>query len=368
MPELTLGNTSPEDVRAFVADRQLAKKFLFWAFVISVLYIHLSYTYIIYKHHKVFVSALNSQHTCGTTNALERETARYILRKHYLDPTNDSVKEELSRYNFWRIWVLSMPVMIAVAIFMIVKYGPSVISPWFYVAMTVTVLYVGVFQMVQLPRFFRYPSFWDILSSKLFNGRIQQLIQFHTQSYDQIYMLLDARLSPCLDDSAEFSCMEVLPAKLKQELIRRYVSANALSNEYQAADFFESALKKRNYDEVIGYMRLGTRSDDLELLAGLKTTNESPADTILDDEQLASFRDNIAKTMVEDIQRLFKKAFYQILLPGWALFIYFIWFHRSFMSYYRPDVPREADAAVDATLGYFWPLVAISWLFYLYTM
>jgi len=362
---MDIDKASPEEIQSFVAERRLAKKFLFWAFVISIFYIHFSYTYILYKHHRVFVSALNTQHTCGTKNALERETTRYILRKYYLNPDADETKADISRYNFWRIWILSMPVMIAVAIFMIVKYGPKTISPWFYIIMTATILYLGVYQMVELPRYFGYPSFWDIFSSKLFTGKIQRIIQFHTQSYDQIYLMLDARLSPCLDENAEFSCMEVLPSELKQTLIRRYVSANPQSNEYQAADFFETALKKRDYDEVIAYMRLGTSSSDLELLAGLKTTEESPADTVLDDSQLADFRENLSKTMVFEIQSLYSKAFYSILLPGWILFIYFIWFHRSFRAYYRPDVPEDSD--IDPTLKYFWPLVLFSLVFYLYS-
>lgn len=366
MPAITLGDASPEAIQRFIADRRLAKKFLFWAFVISIFYIHMSYTYLLYKHHRVFVSALNTQYTCGTKNALERETARYILRKYYLNPDLDETKADISRYNFWRVWVLSMPVMIAVAIFMIAKYGPATISPWFYVILTIGILYLGIYQLVQLPRMFGYPSFWDIFTSKLVSGNIQRIIQYHTQSYDQIYLLLDTRLSPCLDEGAEFSCMEVLPTKLKQSLVQRYVSANPTSNEYQAADYFENALKKRDYDNVIAYMRLGSSSDDLELLAGLKTTIEPNTKDLLDDEQLAIFRDNLDKTMIYEIQELYNKAFYQNLLPGWMLFVYFIWFHRTFRVYYRPDVPVDND--IDPALRYFWPLVLFSWIFYLFAV
>jgi hypothetical protein len=345
----------PEVIQKTLADRRLAKKFLFWAFVVSILYIHFTYTFILYKHHKVFVRAVNTQHTCGTPNALERETARFILRQHYLamdDETNDA---ELYRYNWWRVWVLSMPVMIAVAIFMVIKYGVDVISPWFYVILTIVILYLGVHQLVTLPRYFGYPSYWDIFSTKLGTGKIQRILQFHTQAYDQLYMLFDSLLAPCLDENAEFACMEVLPSKFKQELIRRYVSANPTSNEYQAADYFETALKKREYDTVIAYMRLGNTSDDLEQLSGAATSGG--VDMLLDDSQIANFRDNLSKEMLYEIQQLFAKSFYQNLLLGWIFFVYFIWFHRRV-------VPLDED--IDPTLRYFWPLIAVSWVVYLF--
>lgn len=346
---------SPEVIQEKLADQRLAKKFLFWAFVVSIFYIHFSYTYILYKQHRTYVRAVNTQHTCGTVNALERETARYILRQQYLNPEDTDVAAEIYRYNWWRVWILSMPLMIAVAIFMVVKYSPKVISPWFYVIMTAVILYLGVHQMVTLPRYFGYPSYWDIFSTKLGTGKIQRILQFHTQAYDQLYMLFDSLLAPCLDDNAEYACMEVLPTKFKQELIYRYVSANPTTNEYQANQYFETALKERNYDAVIAYMRLGATSTDLDQLSGAKTAGGT--DTLLDDSQIANFRDNLGKEMFSEIQQLFANSFYANLLPGWILFVYFIWFHRRVVS---------LDTDVDSTVGYFWPLVIVSWIIYLF--
>jgi hypothetical protein len=186
-------------------------------------------------------------------------------------------------------------------------------------------------------------------------GQIQRILQYHTQAYDQLYSIFDTLLAPCLDENAEFACMEVLPAKFKQELVHRYVSANPTSNEYQATDYFETALRKRDYDRVIAYMRLGNTSDDLEQLSGAATAGG--VDTLMDDTQIANFRDNLSKEMLYEIQQLFSKSFYANLLPGWILFIYFIWFH--------PRVVR-LDDDIDPTLRYFWPLVVVSWVVYLF--
>jgi membrane protein YdbS with pleckstrin-like domain len=355
MPAL---DDDPVAVAEYIAERRLAKKFLFWAFVISVVFIHVAYTYIIYKQYRVFVNAFNTQFACNVEDALEMETARYQLRQHYLEPDDKTNKAEIRRYNFWRIWVLSMPVMIAIAIFMIVKYSFNVIPPFFYLFTTITVLYLGIYQIVHLPRYFGYPSYWDIFAEKMMNGKLQQAIQYHTQGYDQIHLMFESRLSPCLDEEAEYSCMELLPAKLKRALIHRYMSVHPDTNQYQATEFFETAFKKRNYDIVIGYMRLGKSSDDLEQLSGLIANDKS--EHIIDDEALNTFRSNFSKDLIADVNDIFKDAFWKIVVPGWIVLIYFMWFHRAFQRWFKIE-GYEPDDDLDPTAYLFWVLVVGVW-------
>lgn len=344
-------DNDPAAIAEYIAERRMAKKFLFWAFVISVVFIHVAYTYIMYRQYTIFVDAINTQYNCNVEDALERDTARYILRRHYLEPDDKTNALEIKRYNFWRIWVLSMPVMIAIAIFMIIKYSFNVIPPFFYIFLTISVLYLGIYQIVHLPRYFGFPSYWDIFAEKMMNGKLQTTIQYQTQGYDQIHLMFESLLAPCLDEAAEFSCMELLPGKFRRSLLNRYMNVHPETNTYQANEFFEEAFKNKHYDQVIGYMRLGTTSDDLELLSKGGAT---------DDEALHTFRTNFSKDLITDIHGYFKDAFWKIIVPGWIFLIYFIWFHRTVQHWFYPTTaPYDED--IDSSLSLFWVLVVAIW-------
>jgi hypothetical protein len=352
---------SPVELLEKVAEYRTARRFLFWAFVISVVFIHITYTYILYRQYDTFLTAMNTQFNCKVEQALERETARYILRRTYLEPTPETMKKDIGLYNFWRVWVLSMPVMIAIAIFMIIRYGFEVIPPYSYLFLTIVVLYLGVYQIVHLPRDFGFPSYWDIFADKMMNGEIHRAIQYHTQGYDQIHALFESRLGPCLADEAEYSCMELLPSAFRAALLQRYTSVNPDTNAYQAADFFEASLKKRDYDAVIGYMRLGNTSNDLELLSGLETTGGSTG--AIDDEALNTFRSNFSKELINEVYAIFQGAFWKLLVPGWILIIYFVWFHRAYQGTFGGISSMfKANDDIDPFAYLFWILVLGIWI------
>jgi hypothetical protein len=336
---------------------KIAKTFLFWAFVVSLVLLQLSYTYILYRHHQIFLKAANTEFLCGSKSALERETPRYQLRRYYLNPSQEQIETDFTRYNNWRLWVIWYPAMIAGGIFMMIKYGTSVISPVFYGALSLIGLYLGFYQMYELPSVYGFPPFWSWKGFQY--GEIHRLVEYHTQSYLQIHSLLDARLEKCMDEDAEYNCMELMPASLKEALVRRYVSANPDTNVYQAAMFFEEALKKKDYDTVIGYMRLSEDAEDLRQLAGMSQRGDRIAG--FDDEWVNQLHARFSADLIRDIQKVYWKSFWLVLVVGWALILYFIWFHRLFSS-------RTKDADIDSNVKYIWVVIGVGWLFHYFIL
>jgi hypothetical protein len=334
-----------------VEDAMSAQKFLFWAFVVSLVLMQTAYMYLIYRQHQVFLKAVDTESNCGTSLALERETVRYQLRQYYLSPTTEQLDLEFTRYNNWRLWVIWIPAMIAIAVFMIIKFGVNVIPPVFYLLLSILALYLGFMQMYELPNLYGYPAFW---SWKAFQfGKIHQLVEFHTQAYSQIHALLDARLVGCLDENAEYTCMELLPTALKENLVRRYVSAHPESNVYQAANFFEESLKNKNYDAIIGYMRLSGKSQDLQDLA--YGTGGSALETLgADDEWLNDLESRFSTDLIKDVQGIYLRSFWSILVVGWALILYFTWFHRRYWT-------RRFEPSIAGSVNNVIWVIALAW-------
>lgn len=264
----------------------------------------------IYKHHQTYIKAHSLQLNCEV-RALEKETLRYHLKKEYLDKP----LELINVYNFWRTWVFTFPFVIILAIFMFIR-EPEIDPVLYYGFMIVGTICV-IFETRYLMKQFGYPPLFNLSGTT--TGDLQRFISYYSQSYVSIEQNLQDRLAPCYENELqEVTCWELLPSQLKKDLLQRYVSENPTANKYQALDYFENSLRKKDFSKLIGYMKLSSKYDDLDILG----ITEHP------------YRDMESTELVDFMSQMYKSSLGIIIIP-WILIIYLVVFHVVYRHYVR---------------------------------
>lgn len=280
----------------------LAERVLFHLFFWTFIFVQGIFTYIVYYHHRIFIKAHSLQISCEKST-LEKNTLRYQLKQEYLEKK----RTDLNIYNTWRGWIIFIPMNIAIAIFMFVKYADEIDTSFYYIMILVSI-YQAYVQISYLTNEFGYPAFYTLYGAT--NGSVQNYIAYYTQPYADIYEAIEQKISMCHDPNAEYSCWDLLPSILRENLVRRYIVDNPSSSRYQAIDYFEEAMKKKDYDKLIGYMDFSIKSDDLDVLG----QTEHPFRT-LDSEDLVTY-----------MKSVYKKVLFHIVFP-WMVVLYLLVFH-----------------------------------------
>lgn len=280
----------------------LAERVLFHFFFWTFIFVQGIFTYIIYYHHRIFIKAQSIQLSCGN-RVLEKNTLRYQLRQEYLERKRD----DINIYNLWRGWVIFIPLNIVFAIFMFVKY-PNEIDTSFYYIMILLSIYQAYVQISFLTIQYGYPAFYTLYGAT--NGSVQTFISYYTQDYADIYKAIEEKIDMCHDPNADYSCWDLLPSILRENLTKRYISDNTGANSYQAIDYFEKAMREKNYDKVIAYMNFDKNADDLDVL-GL---SEHP------------FRNFESVELVNFMKSVYSKVSIHLVLP-WVVVLYLLVFH-----------------------------------------
>ena len=280
-----------------IAERVLFH-FFFWTFFV----VQGIFNYLLYYHHRIFVRAQSNQLSCGN-RILEKHTLRFQLKQEYLDKP----RTDLNIYNVWRGWVIFIPLNILFAIFIFVKYPLEVDTSFYYIMMVLSI-YQAYVQISFLTIEFGYPAFYSLYGTT--NGTVQTYISYYTQPYADIYKAIEEKIEMCHDPNAEYSCWDLLPSILRENLAKRYISENPSTNTYQAIDYFETAMKEKQYDHIIAYMDFSKNADDLDLLG----QSEHP------------FREFDSVDLVNFMKSVYSKVLTHILLP-WVVVIYLLVFH-----------------------------------------
>lgn len=286
----------------------LAERALYYFFLSTLLFVQGIFTYILYKHHSLFIKAHSIQLYCPK-QILEKDTLRYQLKKEYLD----TERTDIGLYNMWRGWVIFIPMNIIFALFMFVKYPDEVDSSFYYLLIAIS-LYQAYTQIRYLIREFGYPNFYTLATTSY--GNVQNFISYYTQGYGEIYQAMEEKIGACHDPNAEYSCWDLLPSRLRENLAKRYAQTVKGANEYQAIEYFEKALKAKKYEVILEYMDLSPNADDLDLL-GL---TEHP------------FRKYESTELVDYMNSVYRASSVPLILP-WIMMIYVLVFHQWYSHY-----------------------------------
>lgn len=288
----------------------LGEQVLWHSFVWTLLFIHVIFTYMVLKHHHFYIKSHSLQLNCQI-KALEKETLRYKLKQEYLDKPLG----QINVYNFWRTWIFTFPFVIILAIFMFIR-EPQ-IDPVLYYGFMIIGTICCIFETRYLMKQFGYPPIFNLSGTT--TGDLQRFLSYYTQPYTTIEQTLQEKLSMCYDaEEQEVTCWNLIPSQLQKDLLQRYVSENPTSNKYQAMDYFEDALRKKDFSKMIGYMKLSSKYEDLDII-GL---TEHP------------YRDMESSELVDFMSKMYKSALGIIIIP-WIMIIYLVIFHVSYRNYVR---------------------------------
>jgi len=271
-----------------------------------VVLIHGVFSWIIIKNHQLYLKAMYGQMECGK-NAIEKETLRYQVKSHYIDTPLPFI----NAFNGLRLFSVLFLFGVVMAIYLYAVHSDTM-DPVPFISLAIIGVACIVIDVKTLSKHLGYPPMYALSATT--TGEISRFVSYYIQPYTAIYDKLHEKVDSCYDTSAGL-CIDLLPSILRRDLTRRFILHNPSFNEYQAWDAFEKALKDKNYDTVLEYMKLDYAFDDLDQL----NLTEHPFRQLKSDELTTYFKS------------FFTKTFGLVLVP-WVILIFVFWFHPKWIS------------------------------------